>query len=132
MRPANAFDFWRGFALFTIFFNHVPGIWYEQLTHKNFSSSDSAELIVFLAGWSLRLVVGSNSGSAPVARMVGRLYARAFTLYCAHLLIMCIAIASLAGAALYLQNPLILERYNAAHVFYDPVRTHLGLVLLSH
>ena len=28
-RQANAIDFWRGFALVSIFINHIPGIWYE-------------------------------------------------------------------------------------------------------
>lgn len=132
MRPANAIDFWRGFALVTIFINHIPGIWFEQITHKNYSSSDSAELFVFLAGWSLRLVVERSDGASPISKLVYRLYGRAFTLYCAHMLIVSIAIASLAAAAMLLQNPLILEWHNAAYVFYDPVRTHLGLVLLSH
>lgn len=132
MRPANAIDFWRGFALVTIFINHIPGIWYERLTHKNYSISDSAELFVFLAGWSLRLVIDRRAVRTALSLIVYRLYARAFTLYCAHLLIVCIAIASLAAAALVLQNPLILEWHNAAHVFYDPVRTQLGLVLLTH
>ncbi|MFM1813887.1 MAG: hypothetical protein RLZ98_582 [Pseudomonadota bacterium] len=131
MRPANAIDFWRGFALVTIFINHVPGIWYETFTHKNVSISDSAELFVFLAGWSLRLIVEGRS-RPPIGQIVYRLYGRAFTLYCAHLLIVCIAIASLAVAAIVLQNPLILEWHNAAHVFYDPVRTHVGLVFLTH
>src|SRR5437763_438080 len=33
-RQANAIDFWRGFALVSIFINHIPGIWYERLTHQ--------------------------------------------------------------------------------------------------
>ena len=54
-RQANAIDFWRGIALITIFINHVPGIYYARFTHANYSLSDSADLFVFLAGWSLRL-----------------------------------------------------------------------------
>ena len=35
----------------TIFINHVPGLFYERLTHRTtFSISDSAEMFVFLAG----------------------------------------------------------------------------------
>ena len=60
-REANAVDFWRGIALITIFINHVPGIYYARFTHANYSLSDSADLFVFLAGWSLRLLVGSPS-----------------------------------------------------------------------
>ena len=28
-RTSNAVDFWRGYALVTIFINHIPGIYYE-------------------------------------------------------------------------------------------------------
>ena len=43
-------DFWRGFALVTIFVNHIPGNILEPFTHKNFGFSDAAEVFVFLAG----------------------------------------------------------------------------------
>jgi len=55
-----------------------------------------------------------------------------FTLYAAHILIVMIAIAMLALSARVLDNPLLLERHNAAAVFFDPADTHIGLVLLSH
>lgn len=131
-RPANAVDFWRGLALVTIFINHIPGIIYENLTHRNYSLSDSAELFVFLAGWSLRHVVGRPEDPTPASHLMLRLFGRAFTLYAAHMLIVMIAIAMLAAAARALDNPLLLEWHNAAAVFLDPANTHIGLVLLSH
>ena len=36
-------DFLRGLALVSIFINHVPGNFYEKLTHKNFGFSRSEE-----------------------------------------------------------------------------------------
>jgi len=36
-RQANATNFWRGFALVSIFRHHIPGIYYERLTHRNLS-----------------------------------------------------------------------------------------------
>jgi hypothetical protein len=130
-RQANAVDFWRGFALVTIFINHIPGIFYERLTHRNFSISDSADLFVFLAGWSLRLLVG-NPGRASAAYLVVRLGGRALQIYAAQILIIALAIAMLAAAAVALQNPLILEWHNAAAVFHDPVPAHLGMAMLTH
>ena len=53
-REPNAVDFWRGFALITIFIDHIPGLIYERYTLVNYSISDAADLFVFLAGWSLR------------------------------------------------------------------------------
>lgn len=131
-RQANAVDFWRGFALVTIFINHIPQNFYERFTHKNYSLSDSAELFVFLAGWSLRHVVGRPEDPRPTSDLMLRLFGRAVTLYVAQMAMVLIAIAMLAAAAIILENPLFLEWHNAAAVFYDPVRAHIGLVMLSH
>ena len=132
LRQVNAVDFWRGYALIAIFVNHIPQNFYERFTHKNFSLSDSAELFVFLAGWSLRHVVGRPEDPRPTADLLHRLFGRAVTLYVAQMAIALIAIAMLAAAALLLNNPLFLEWHNSAAFFYDPVRAHIGLVLLSH
>ena len=61
MRAANEIDFWRGLALVSIFVNHIPGFAFERITHRNYGLSDSAELFVFLAGWSLRRLADKNS-----------------------------------------------------------------------
>src|SRR5689334_9549125 len=55
LRAPNAVDFWRGFALLTIFVNHVPGNVFQRFTYSHISISDAAELFVFLAGWALAL-----------------------------------------------------------------------------
>jgi hypothetical protein len=130
-RKANAVDFWRGFALVSIFINHIPGIYYAQFTHANVSISDSADLFVFLAGWSLRYLVDA-SRNKPTWFLVLRLTSRALQIYAAQILITMIAIATLATTALLLDNPLLLEWNNAAAVFYDPVPTHIGLALITH
>jgi hypothetical protein len=132
LRPANAVDFWRGFALITIFINHVPGIYYERFTHRNVSFSDSADLFVFLAGWALRLVAGPVNNPAPLRSVLARLGGRVVAIYAAQILIISIAIAMLAASAKLLDNPLLLEWHNAAPVFYDPVNAHIGLIILTH
>jgi hypothetical protein len=131
-RQANPVDFFRGFALVTIFINHIPGIYYARFTHGNISISDSADLFVFLAGWSLRYLVGSTPGRVTTPQLMYRLSGRAIVIYSAQIVITIIAIAMLATAALMLDNPLILEWHNAAAVFYDPVPTHIGLALITH
>jgi len=131
-REANAVDFWRGFALVTIFINHIPGIFYAHFTHANFSISDSADLFVFLAGWSLRHVVSSRRRLPSAAHLVVRLFGRALTLYIVQIFIIVIALAMLAAAALILRNPLLMEWHNAAAVFHDPPETVIGLTLLTH
>ena len=139
-REANAIDFWRGFALVSIFINHIPGIWYERLTHRNLSISDSAELFVFLAGWSLGLLVGSSEAAEEHRRvLVFRLGGRALQIYAAQILISSLALAMLAAAAYLLDNPLILEWHNAAAFFQDPAHradrpraAHASARLLRH
>lgn len=132
VRDPNAIDFWRGFALITIFVNHIPGIYFERFTHRNISLSDSAELFVFLAGWALRILYDRSEDNGERGQLLYRVGSRALTIYAAHLVLVCVAIAMLAASATALDNPLLLEWHNAAAVFYDPVRAHLGLVALTH
>ena len=130
MRAPNEIDFWRGFALATIFINHVPGIFYERFTHRNVSLSDSAELFVFLAGWSLRYVVANPGQPLSAGRLVLRLVGRAVGIYAAQILITVLAIALIAAAALYYETPFILEWHNAAAFFEAPVEA-LSLIHIS-
>ena len=131
-REPNAVDFWRGFALITIFIDHVPGNIYSYYTLANFSISDAADLFVFLAGWSLRLLAEGGSRRRTTGELARRVITRAFEIYVAQILITMLAIAILATSATVLHNPLLLQWHNAAAVFNDPVPTHIGLVVLSH
>ena len=74
-RQPNAVDFWRGFALITIFLDHVPGLVYAKYTLINFSISDAADLFVFLAGWSLRLMANGGGRHMPTRDVMLRLFA---------------------------------------------------------
>lgn len=132
MRAPNEIDFWRGFALVTIFINHIPGIYFERFTYRNLSLSDSAELFVFLAGCSLRVLVDGAARPLPSRWLVFRLEARAFHVYVAQLFVTEMAIALLAAAALLLDAPYLLDWHNASVVFNDPVHAQIGLVLLTY
>jgi hypothetical protein len=132
-RQPNAVDFWRGFALITIFVDHVPGLFYSHYTLINFSIADAADLFVFLAGWSLRLMADGGGGrQMPTRDVMLRVLGRALELYAAQVLITMLAIALLAATSIELDNPLLLEWNNAASVFNDPVPTHIGLAILTH
>ena len=131
-REPNAVDFWRGFALITIFIDHIPGLFYASFTLANVSISDAADLFVFLAGWSLRLMAVGRGEPRPIRDVMLRLFGRALELYAAQVLITMLAIALLAVSATELDNPLLLQWHNAAAVFTDPVPTHIGLAVLSH
>lgn len=132
VRQVNPVDFWRGLALVFIFVNHIPGNYFSRFTHAHYSLSDSADLFVFLAGWALRLLVGTPVRRQSTWYLTLRLFGRAVTLYAAQIMITMIALAMLAGCAILLGNPLLLEWHNAAAVFHDPVATHVGLALITH
>lgn len=53
-------DFVRGFALLTIFVDHVPGNFLGMLTLRNFGFCDAAELFVILAGFSASYAYGRS------------------------------------------------------------------------
>jgi hypothetical protein len=132
VRKPNAIDFWRGIALIVIFVNHIPGNAFEALTYSRYTISDAAELFVFLAGWSLALATHPRAGPEPPLRVLLRLGSRTVEVYRAQLVIVLLALAMIAGAALYLDNPLILEWHHAGPFFGDPIQTTIGLVLLTH
>jgi hypothetical protein len=131
-REPNPVDVWRGLALVTIFITHIPGLWWEFATHRNYSFSDAAELFVFLAGWSMRRIADGRGQPAPLGQLMLRLGVRATQLYAAQIFLTMLAIAFVAAAALLFQEPLVLEFNNTAAVFTDPVQAHVGLMLLSH
>lgn len=131
-RSANEVDFWRGFALVSIFINHIPGIYFEGWTFKNFGISDSAELFVFLAGFSLRFLSESRAENLTPIRLFMRLESRAFTLYAAQTLITVVALAMLAQAAITFDTPLLLQWNNSQAFFQEPVTTVIGMVGLTH
>lgn len=132
MRPPNEIDFWRGFALLTIFVNHIPGLYFERFTFRNLSLSDSAELFVFLAGWAMRKLIEGPARALSAGSLVLRLEGRALTVYVAQTVITEVAIALLAAASILLDAPFLVDWHNASAVFNDPVRAHIGLVLLTH
>jgi hypothetical protein len=132
MRAPNEIDFWRGFALVTIFINHIPGLYFERFTFRNVSLSDSAELFVFLAGWAMRKLTDGSGGALPPKWLVFRLEARAFQVYFAQIVVTALAIALIAAAATFLDAPFLLDWHNASAVFTDPVRANIGLILLTH
>src|ERR1700682_313307 len=117
MRAPNEIDFWRGFALVTIFVNHIPGIYFERFTFRNVSLSDSAELFVFLAGWAMRKSVEGPARALPAKWLILRLETRAFQVYVAQMVVTELAIALLAAAPIIFDGPFLLGRHQLSGVF---------------
>jgi hypothetical protein len=125
-------DFWRGFALLTIFINHVPGNVFEPLTPRNFGLSDAAELFVFLAGFSAALAYFPRFVAGDALRQSWRCLTRAATLYIAHVVSLIAGIALFAVAALAYQDPSFVQMINIGPVMDDPLTGFLGIATLGH
>lgn len=89
----RALDLWRGFALVTIFINHVSGNVLESVTHKNFGFSDAAELFVFFAGYAAASAYFGKYLAGEKLAVSLKLLSRAMKLYTTHL-----ALVVLGGA----------------------------------
>src|SRR6476661_4066791 len=126
----DGIDFWRGFALLTIFIDHVPENIFDHVTQQNFGFSDAAELFVFLSGVSIALAYGTRffDGEAVVA--VRAVLRRAFTLYWVQILISLLIIAIFAGAAALWHDDDLLE--DADVVVSNPLQTTAAILALLH
>ena len=132
MRQPNAVDFWRGYALVSIFVNHIPGNFFERFQYRNLTLSDSAELFVFVAGWAMRLSIENPKRPMTTSAVVYKLWGRAFTIYVAQTFITELAIFILAAASVWLNAPFLLDWHNVGAVFHQPVEAHIGLALLTY
>lgn len=125
-------DFFRGFALLTIFVNHVPGVMWEHLTSRNYGFSDSAELFVFLAGFASAFAYGRSflQGSALVASI--KALRRAGTLYLVHITLTMIAVSLFALAAMTTGDGRYLMQLGIGYFMTQPVETLAGVATLMH
>jgi hypothetical protein len=133
--PANridAIDFWRGFALLTIFIDHVPDNVFQHATFKNFGFSDAAELFVFLSGASVALAYGSRFFNGETWVAVRAVFRRAFTLYWVQVLTSLLIIALFAAAALYWDNDDLVDDDDRDLVVSAPVRGISAIMVLAH
>jgi hypothetical protein len=94
-------DFFRGLALIFIFINHIPGNALSYFTTRSFALFDSAEIFMFLGGYSAALAYASlvPHGLEALARKASR---RALTILAYHIGLLAIILLSayVVGAAL--------------------------------
>lgn len=124
-------DFWRGLALVTIFVNHVPGNVFESLTHRNYGVSDSAELFVFLAGFSAAIAYFGTFLADPIVG-AGKVLARTWSLYVAHIVLIVAAIAIFFAAGMVFQDAHWVEAYGLDVLSTEPIRGFVGIATLGH
>lgn len=128
----HSIDFLRGFALLSIFINHVPGNVLEPLTAKNFGLSDSAELFVLLAGCAAAFAYFPRFAAGDRLLSAGKAVKRAGLLYVAHAASTLVGFAVFAFGAVVLTEPSLLQEINIAPFLEDPVKGMLGFAAMTH
>jgi hypothetical protein len=132
VQRVDAIDFWRGFALLTIFIDHVPENVFQHITIRNFGFSDAAELFVFLSGVSVALAYGTRFFNGETWEAVRAVFRRALTLYWVQLLTSLLIIGLLAAAAGWWDNDDLLEDPDRDFVVSNPVQGLTAMVAMSH
>jgi len=127
-------DFWRGFALLTIFVNHMPGNAFERFTHRNFGFSDATEVFVLLAGVAVSMVylpqfraAGAGAGAASSFRILQR----AFQLYMAQIVLVVLSAAVIARSVRITGDLRFYEMLNFDILIQDTVEALMGLATLG-
>src|SRR6266536_6410577 len=126
----DAIDFWRGFALLTIFADHMPYSVLAHVTHRNFGLSDAAEAFVFLSGMSAALAYGPRFHDGRIAaglRAVGR---RLLTLYGVQILLSLLALGIVVMVALMVDYDVMEDEDRL--VLSNPGRGFLAIRGLAH
>jgi hypothetical protein len=131
-KRVDAIDFWRGFALLTIFIDHVPDNAFQQVTFRNFGFSDAAELFVFLSGASVALAYGTRFFNGETWAAVRAVFRRAFTLYWVQVLTSLLIIGLLAAAAGWWDNDDLVEDPDRDFVVSSPVQGITAILAMSH
>jgi hypothetical protein len=122
-------DFFRGLALVFIFINHIPDNIYSFITSRTYALFDSAEVFMFLAGYSAALAyysLQSKGLQAYAAKALRR--SRSILTYHALLVFFVLASAYLIGEATGIATgyELFLEKAGE-----DPLQVLVGIPLLA-
>lgn len=125
-------DVLRGFALLTIFINHVPGTIFENFTTRNFGFSDAAEAFVMISGVSAALAYSGAFSDAPLWPGIARIWRRAWTLYLIHLMLCFWAMAIVLAAWRFGGTRTLVLGDNFQYLLSDPYGVLVGVPILGH
>jgi len=123
-------DFFRGLALFFIFFNHVPDNEVSWLTNRSWGFSDATEIFVFVSGYAAVLAYGGIARRQSYLLASLRILKRVWQLYAAHLLLFLAYTAQIAWLAARVGNPMFTEEMAVLDLVRDPQVTILQAMLL--
>ncbi len=123
-------DLFRGLSLWLIFIDHVPEIYLNNFTPRNFGFSDAAEILVFLSGLASGAVYGGISKHSGLRIAFLRVLRRAVEIYVAQIVTITLLLAE--GALFALRQPALLDQANLAIFSVHPFETISQAVMLRY
>jgi hypothetical protein len=119
-------DFFRGFALFCIFLDHLPNNILAQFTLQSVMFSDAAEVFILISGYTAGMVYGRAIERQGFLVAGVRVYHRVWQLYVAHIFLFMLFMATVAYTEGALNKSLYAEEFGAANFLNEP-----GLALVQ-
>ncbi|WP_018997098.1 OpgC family protein [Hirschia maritima] len=125
-------DIFRGFAVLTIFINHVPGNAFEHYTSRNWGFSDAAEAFVLMSGIAVGLAYTGTFLRGENFVGLKKMWERAFKLYWSHLLVVAACFVILAVSISVFDAERMIRAVSLKPLIEDPARASIGVALLTY
>lgn len=126
-------DVFRGLALLLIFVAHLPGNWLAHFRPGVFGLSDSADIFVFVSGYSAALAYGKIFARAGFIAGTARVLKRCGELYSCHLgLFFSVVVILVLGNRLLHTNVDYVNLLNLEYFFDHPQEALVGLFTLTY
>ncbi len=125
-------DVFRGFAILTIFINHVPGNAFEKYTSRNWGFSDAAEAFVLMSGIAVGLAYTGTFQRGEFMNGAKKMWARAFKLYWAHLLVIAACFAIMAVSIGVFGTDKMIRAVSLQPLIEHPILASIGVPLLTY
>lgn len=125
-------DVFRGFAILTIFINHVPGNAFEKFTSRNWGFSDAAEAFVFMSGIAVGLAYTGTYQRGEFLSGARKMWARAFKLYWAHLLVFAACLVILTITIAGFDGQKMIRAVTLQPLIETPIEASLAIPLLTY
>jgi hypothetical protein len=114
-------DLFRGLANWAIFLDHIPHEVLSWTTTRNYGFSDAADLFVFISGYTAAFVFGRVMIERGFVAAALRLARRTLQIYAAHIFVVAVYIAVIAGFSREFHDPDDLNQFNVAVFISKPL-----------
>ena len=125
-------DLFRGLANWLMFLGHVSTSVLAWFSFRNYGFSDGADLFVFISGYTSALVFGRRMLERGFVFGTTRLLRRVWQIYCAHILLFVVYLASVHVFAHRFDAPGLIDQFNVAPLLNAPVETITQGLLLRY